>query len=167
MKTIKQLADEIGVSKQRVYRYIKKHRISEVHHDAGVMQYDDAAEMLIKQYFSGVDHIDDAYHDVHQTASLDAVGDTVNDTLIAMLQRELDVKNEQIRELNARLAESHAALVSANQSLQAAQLLHGGTMRGQLGDGGEEIGGEKAGKEVVSAAKSGGFFKWLFGAKTT
>jgi hypothetical protein len=30
-----------------------------------------------------------------------------------MLQRELDIKNEQIKELNARLAESNAALVEA------------------------------------------------------
>ena len=52
--------------------------------------------------------------------------------MLATLQNEPEVKNEQIRELNARLAESNVALVAAQQSLQAAQLLHGGTMQKQL-----------------------------------
>ena len=49
--------------------------------------------------------------------------ETSETTLIAMLQSELEhknqqleVKDEQIRELNARLAESNAALVAAQQT---------------------------------------------------
>jgi len=30
MKTIKQIADNLGIDKQKVYRYIKKHRINEI-----------------------------------------------------------------------------------------------------------------------------------------
>lgn len=52
--------------------------------------------------------------------------------LISMLKKELDVKNNQIEELNARLAESNAALVAAQQTAQAAQALHAGTMQQQL-----------------------------------
>ena len=64
-----------------------------------------------------------------------------------MLQSELDrkseqlaVKDEQIRELNARLAEVSSALVTAQQTAQAAQALHAGTIRQQLtsGDAAEE-----------------------------
>jgi hypothetical protein len=44
------------------------------------------------------------------------------DALIAMLQRELEVKNEQIEKLSN-------ALVAAQESAQAAQALHAGTMR--------------------------------------
>jgi light-regulated signal transduction histidine kinase (bacteriophytochrome) len=49
------------------------------------------------------------------------------DVLIAMLQRELEVKNEQIEKLST-------ALVAAQESAQAAQALHAGTMR-KLTDG--------------------------------
>lgn len=33
MKTIKQISDELGVDKQKVYRYIKKNHIKEVHQE--------------------------------------------------------------------------------------------------------------------------------------
>jgi len=137
MKTIKQISKEIGIPKQRVYRYIKKHHISDAHHDAGAMWYDEATEILIKQYFMKSDHISDAHHDVHQTASNDTREthqSTSLDVVMKMLQNELEIKNEQIRELNARLSESSSALLIAQQSLQASQLLHGGTMHKQLTD---------------------------------
>ena len=127
MKTIKQIADGLGLDKQKVYRYIRKNHISEAHQDAGVMYYDEAAEMLIQKHFLS----NGASGEAHQTASNDAVIDAV----ISMLQDELQIKNQQIQELNARLAESNAALVVAQQSAQAAQALHAGTMQNQLTDG--------------------------------
>ena len=126
MKTIKQIADSIGVDKQRVYRHIRKNRITASHQKRGVMYYDEAAETQIIQRFSNIEPHHEVHHDVHQTTSLDAV--------IDMLKAELEIKNEQIRELNARLAESNAALVAAQQSAQAAQTLHAGTMQKQLID---------------------------------
>lgn len=68
--------------------------------------------------------------------------ETSETVLIAMLQKELDLKSEQlavkdkqIEELNARLAESNAALVAAQQTAQAAQALHAGTIQKQLVEG--------------------------------
>ena len=133
MKTIKQIADELGVDKQRVYRYIRKNHINEAHQKNGVMYYDEAAEMLIKQGFSKNDALHEAHHDVLQNRITDAV----NDTLIEMLKTELDIKNRQIDELNARLAETSAALVAAQQTAQAAQALHAGTLQQHLLDEGE------------------------------
>ena len=59
-----------------------------------------------------------------------------------MLQGELDrkseqlaVKDKQIEELNARLAEVSSALVTAQQTAAAAQALHAGTMHQQLHSG--------------------------------
>jgi hypothetical protein len=49
-----------------------------------------------------------------------------------MLQRELNIKNEQIQELNTRLAESNSALVAAQQTAQTAQALHAGTIQKSL-----------------------------------
>ena len=71
-----------------------------------------------------------------------ATCETSETALISMLQKELDRKNEQlsvkdkqIEELNARLAEISSALVVAQQTAQAAQALHAGTIRQQLTDG--------------------------------
>lgn len=153
MKTIKEIADAAGVSKQRAYRYIRQNHISEAHHDAGVMQFDDAAASRIISHFLGENCISDAHHDVHHDAS----NDTVVDTVLELLKAELEIKNEQIRELNARLAESNAALVAAQQSAQAAQLLHAGTMQRQL------VSGEEAGLRPEGEGR--GFFGRIFGKK--
>jgi len=134
MKTVKQIADEIGVPKQRVYRYIKRECISEAHQNAGVMYYDEAAESLIIQAFSNIDASGDSHQEAHQTASSEAV---IN-VMVEMLKKELEIKNEQIQELNLRLAESNAALVGAQQTAQAAQALHAGTIQQQLIGGSSE-----------------------------
>ena len=62
--------------------------------------------------------------------------ETSETVLISMLQKELDRKNEQlavkdkqIEKLNARLAEVSLALVAAQQTAQAAQALHAGTIQ--------------------------------------
>lgn len=88
MKTIKQIADEIGIDKQKIYRYIKKKHINEVHREAGVMYIDDVLENLILIEFKEKD----AHHDVHQNH----VNEADNNVLIEMLKKELDSKNEQI-----------------------------------------------------------------------
>jgi len=123
MKTIKQIADGLGVPKQRVYRFIKANRINEAHQDHGASYYDNAAESYITSHFSA--HA--ASGDVHQGASnitIDTPNDAVVGALVAMLQRELDAKNQQIAELSA-------ALVAAHQAASTAQALHAITMKHQ------------------------------------
>lgn len=53
-------------------------------------------------------------------------------TTIDTLQGQLAIKDKQIEDLNARLSESNAALVAAQQTAQAAQALHAGTIQQQL-----------------------------------
>ena len=134
-KTMKEIADELGVEKQKVYRYIKQHRISEVHHEAhqrsGAKYYDEAAETLIKQGFSSQTASSEAHHEVLQNR----INEAANEAVIDMLRKELEIKNEQIRELNARLAEVSSALVAAQQTAQAAQALHAGTLQQHLTSG--------------------------------
>jgi predicted transcriptional regulator len=120
-KTIKNIADELGISKQRVYRFIKSNRISEVHQRNGVMYYDDVAETRIKSHF----YKNGCIGEVYQNHISDTVDDTVKEVLISMLKTELDMKNKQIDELNARLAETTEALTTA-------QALHAGTIK-QIG----------------------------------
>jgi hypothetical protein len=142
MKTIKQMADELGIDKQRVYRYVKANHISDVHHDVhherGVMRFADVVETAVKRHFAREIVSSDVHRDVHQTTS----NDTVSDTVVAALKHELDAKNaqlevkdNQIEALNARLADVTAALIGAQESARAAQALHAGTIQAQLGDG--------------------------------
>jgi len=125
MKTIKQIADELGIDKQKVYRYIKKNHINEANQEQGVMYYDEAAQNILKSHFD-------------KNITLEkSLASTPVDVLLKhseILEKELEIKNEQIKELNARLAESNAALLSAQQSAHAAQALHAGTIQKQLTD---------------------------------
>lgn len=113
MKTTKQIADELGIDKQRVYRYIKKNHINEAHQKNGVMYYDEVAESAIKRAFDNKT----ASNEVHQKR----INETVIDTLLKqseMLQKELEIKNKQIEKLNEMLAESYK-LLNQEQQLHA------------------------------------------------
>lgn len=120
-KTIKQIAAELKIDKQKVYRYVRKNHISDVHQKSGVMWCDDAVEASIKQHFAG----GSASVDVHHKHIKSTSSDTVTDAVISMLQHELKVKNEQIERLTI-------ALENTTASLQAAQALHAGTMKKQI-----------------------------------
>ena len=54
MKTIKQIADELGVNKQKVYRFIVKNHITASSEVKQSKLYDEAAERLIKSHFDRI-----------------------------------------------------------------------------------------------------------------
>ena len=139
MKTIREIANEIGVDKQKVYRFIKQNHINEAHREAlqrsGVKYYDEAAETLIKQGFFGETASSEARHEVHQNR----INEAAFDAVVEMLQKELEIKNEQIRELNERLSECSAALLAAQQTAQVAQALHAGAIQQHILDKGESV----------------------------
>lgn len=116
--SIKQIADSLNVSKQRVYRCIKANHINEVHHDIvkgnTVMMYDKACVDRIKELLSTSS---EAHREPHQEVHRDTHNDTVNDTLYDTLVKQLEIKDNQIKELNERLKE-------VNRSLQQEQQLH-------------------------------------------
>ncbi len=117
MKTTKQIADELGIDKQRVYRYIKKNCINEALQKNRVKYYDDAAETVIKQGFLEKTTSSEVLHEVHQKC----ISDTVIDTLLMqseMLKKELEIKNKQIEELAERLSENQK-LLDQEQQLHA------------------------------------------------
>ena len=143
MKTIRQIADEIGVSKQAVYKRYKGklHTVCApyAHTEQGVLYLSEQAETLIKQ-----DFLKDARSNgAHTARSIGAVPEqsqeagvvAVLQATIDMLQGQLAVKDRQIEELNARLAEVSSALLAAQQTAATAQALHAGTIKQQLSDG--------------------------------
>ena len=143
MKTIRQIADEIGVSKQTVYKRYKGKLYTVcapyAHTEQGVLYIEEQGETLIKQDFlqkecsigAHTERSNGAVLEQSENAGVVAVLQTTIDTL----QGQLAIKDKQIEELNARLAEVSSALVVAQQTAQAAQALHAGTIRQQLTDG--------------------------------
>jgi len=118
LKTLRQIADELHESKQRVYRNVKRNRIKCITDDAGVMWFGEVAQAQIKRNFQGQDCISDAHHEAHQGDASDAV----NAELVAMLREQLAAKDRQIEELIAALGRE--------------QRLHAGTIQRRLTDGG-------------------------------
>ena len=153
MKTIRQIADEIGVSKQAVFKKIKREPLSTSLQGLtatvdGRLMVEVDGEKLIKQAFSEnvpsttdnqlTGAVDGAStKNAEKMVAVDGVI-SVLQTTIDTLQGQLAVKDKQIKELNARLAESNAALVAAQQTAQAAQALHAGTIQQQLAVEGAE-----------------------------
>ena len=147
MKTIKQIADEIGVSKQTVYKRYKGKLYTVcapyAHTEQGVLYIEEQGETLIKQDFLQKECSIGAHTYAHTERSNGAVLEqsenagvvAVLQTTIDTLQGQLAIKDKQIEELNARLAEVSSALVAAQQTAQAAQALHAGTIQQQLTSG--------------------------------
>ena len=118
MKTIKQIADELGVSKQKVYRFIVRNHITASSEVKRSKLYDESAEMLIKQGFLEDELHQKSHHEVHQNH----INDTVSEAVIELLRKELEQKNEQlqekdrqIREKDRQISEMQAQLSSFKQ----------------------------------------------------
>lgn len=106
MKTIKEVADQLGINKQRVYRYYIKNCITDAHQTTSPIQLSDAVVNEILQRFSGKTASSDVHHDAHQTASNDTVSDAVYDALLRQLDekdRQLAAKDQQISDLIEKL----------------------------------------------------------------
>lgn len=117
MRTIKQMADELGISKQTAYRWIKRNHISEAHQDGKTMQYDDAVFSRMKTAFSQ----DNATSEAHQNTS-NHINDTNDDTMLKWYQDQIAAKDKQIEELHQLLNQSHqiqGALLAENTKLHA------------------------------------------------
>lgn len=122
MKTIRQIADEIGVSKQAVHKKRKSKLLSTALQPFtttvdGIVYISIDGEKLIKQAFESKTSVKlNGKLSENKTQN-----NTVVDLLLKqseMLKKELDIKNKQINELNERLAESQN-LLNQQQQLNA------------------------------------------------
>lgn len=150
MKTIRQIADEIGVSKQAVFKKIKREPLSTSLQGLtatvdGRLMVEVDGEKLIKQAFSeiapsttdnqltgAVDGLVDApsTQNAEKTAEVDGVISVLQAT-IDTLQGQLEVKDRQIEQQAKTITRLTDALTAAQQTVQAAQALHAGTMHQQ------------------------------------
>lgn len=161
-KTIKEIADELGVSKTAVSKQIANLGLrSSLRKNGNQFAIENQQEKLIKMAFqkkrqqeivtensvsdeqsqtksqtkSQTTNANQSQTANHEVCDLVGVLQTTVDTL----QAQLAVKDEQIRELNARLAECSTALLAAQETARAAQALHAGTIQQQLSDGEDRV----------------------------
>lgn len=145
--SIKDMADILGVSKQRVYRCIRANHIKETHTDTvkgnSVLKYDKRALELIRELLEDSAAISDEAHQKHSS-------DIVNDILYETLVEQLRIKDRQIKELNERLAE-------VNRNLDQAQKLHAMDKQRLL-----ELESKQAEESLQDQEERKGFWRRLF-----
>ena len=129
MKTIRQIADEIGVSKTAVSKQIANLGLrSGLRKNGNQFAIDERQETLIKQAFleKSQTEIENQTQNKSQTENHE-VSDLVCvlQATIDTLQGQLEVKDRQIEKLTE-------ALIAAQQTAAAAQALHAGTIQQQL-----------------------------------
>ena len=157
-KTIKEIADELGVSKTAVSKQIANLGLrSSLRKNGNQFAIENQQEKLIKMAFqkkrqqeivtensvsdeqsqtkSQTTNANQSQTANHEVCDLVGVLQTTVDTL----QAQLAVKDVQIRELNARLAECSTALLAAQVTARAAQALHAGTFQQQLSVGEDRV----------------------------
>ena len=154
MKTIRQIADEIGVSKTAVSKQIANLGLrSGLRKNGNQFAIDERQETLIKQAFLEKSQTEienqtqtKSQTENHEVSDLVCVLQATIDTL----QGQLEVKDRQIEKLTE-------ALIAAQQTAAAAQALHAGTIQQQLLTG--EDGADQQGHEPEQKR---GWFSKLF-----
>ena len=156
--TIAEISVECGVSEQAIRAWCRRNHVAK---DAkGSFAINKKKKTAIYQHYLGIDR-----KEVSQPAKASCeTCETSETALITMLQRELDrkseqlaVKDKQIAELNERLSECSAALLAAQQTTQAAQVLHAGTIQKEIASGESGVDKQKSASE-----KKNRWFKRLF-----
>ena len=156
--TIAEISVECGVSEQAIRAWCRRNHVAK---DAkGSFAITETQKTAIYQHYLGIDR-----KEVSQPAKASCeTCETSETALITMLQIELDrkseqlaVKDKQIAELNERLSECSAALLAAQQTTQAAQVLHAGTIQKEIASGESGVDKQKSASE-----KKNRWFKRLF-----
>jgi len=108
MKTIKQIADGIGISKQRVERFFKKNSIQPHCRQGQAMQYDAAAETLAINHF--------AESKTATQGDTQTTPTTQHTALYEAVLRQLETKDKQIEFLLAENRELRQLALPAHKT---------------------------------------------------
>ena len=128
-KTIKQIADEIGVSKTAVRKQIANLGLrSSLRKNGNQFAIDKHEETLILKAFSEKTQTKNA----NQTQTKTQTANHEVSDLVCVLQRTIDTLQGQITIKDKQIEDLSEALKSAQQTAAAAQALHAGTMQQQL-----------------------------------
>ena len=128
-KTIKQIADEIGVSKTAVRKQIANLGLrSSLRKNGNQFAIDKHEETLILKAFSEKTQTKNA----NQTQTKTQTANHEVSDLVCVLQRTIDTLQGQLAIKDKQIEDLSEALKSAQQTAAAAQALHAGTMQQQL-----------------------------------
>ena len=159
MKTIRQIADEIGVSKTAVSKQIANLGLrSGLRKNGNQFAIDERQEALIKQAFLEKSQTENANQSQTKTQTENhEVGDLVCvlQATIDTLQGQLEMKDRQIEQQAQTITRLTDALAAAQQTAAAAQALHAGTIQQQLLTG-------EAGADQQEPEQKRGWFRNLF-----
>ena len=118
-KTMKQMADELHVSKQQVYRFIKKHEIEAAYQENGTLFFDDASEFLVKQGFEAeIKAFDDEKTEETHQKQNENTSNSLLETMLETLKNELEAKNKQIESLQNLLDQEQKLHLKTKNQLQ-------------------------------------------------
>jgi hypothetical protein len=132
MKSIKQLADEIGVSKTAVRKQIENLGLrSSLRKNGNQFAISELQESLILKAFMKDSQTKIGNQSETNNTEVSDLLFTLQNT-ISMLQEQLNVKDQQIQMLNERLSDMTSALAVAQQTAAASQALHAGTIQQQI-----------------------------------
>lgn len=114
-KTLKQIADELGIEKQKIYRFVKKYRINEAHKITSGNTYDEVAQSLIKKHFDLSNQLNNANQNHINNTIFDAIFEQIKikDSQISELQKALD----QEQQLHAQSKHEIQKIMETNQQL--------------------------------------------------
>lgn len=149
MKTIRTLADEIGVTKQAIFQKMKKEPLASGLNNlttrvGGIVYVYPEGEGMIKEQFHkmqrifAMPHVDDVGVNANTVKILH---DNVNslkqqidrkDRQIDTLNLHISVKNKQIESLNKHIEKLDAALAAAQEQTKNAQNLHAGDIHREI-----------------------------------
>lgn len=180
-KTIKQIAQDLNVSKQAVWQRIKRNKTLQKAFDEhsqtfnGTVFIDEIGEDIIKSAYSNATNIININEDktnVDINTDNNEVFTTTIDSnkLIEALEKALDtlkeqlnVKDKQINELTSILKTSQIQIENLTNALKTAQALHAGTIKERLTSEQSDIVEDETEKEIEEKQK--GFFSRLFKKK--
>jgi len=114
LKTTKEIADLIGVSKSTVYRYIKSNKINESRRNGSTILYDESVQKLLKKAFS-----DSTKSESESKRTSSESIYLVNKELIEILKNQIELQVEQLNIKDTQIAE----LQKSNDQLQQLFLL--------------------------------------------
>ena len=116
MSTIQELAETCGVSEQAIRKWCARNQVAKDVAQRYII--DKTTETAILQHYGK-----DTRNQVAQPTETSCETSETMKEIIEMLRKELEAKDKQIESLQHSLDRTTAALVSAQESIKAAQLL--------------------------------------------
>lgn len=139
MTTIKELADELGMTKQGIWRHVNKlpPNFTVKSDDGKILINGAATEFIREEILKGRQQRIDTHVDTLESKVIDIL-----QTTIAQLEKQLEMKDaqlaekdQQISQLQKAQADITLALLQEQDSAKAAQHLHAGSIQKLLDEG--------------------------------